>query len=437
MLNAKDVKIWELLLDFRILLCDTATRICENQVNITIMKKCPGNNMKNYFDEVEEKVYRYRKSHPDRPYRAASHLMLWCFKSLFRRLRVDKTIDDIKSKSVTIYNKSILFNLNGGLGDIVIAINFLIQLHAKYGAGFTFYISVPPVFYDTAGVLIQKYDFFKMFDGVGGNGVFVAEINLCRVPQIVSVDITAIANESMPLAEWARHVYDFNKKYPEYLKSGTTGDFLLTNFTKLMGRNRLSQADIDDLVGIKTVYELPTDSDQNILNMYGLDGNKYITLQCGIGALSGDGLSTREWPVERYNELIKQIKKHNKKLMLVQIGTENDPAMAVDIDLRGKTTFNEFLVVLKNAKLHIGGESGCVHMRHFMGARPSVVLFGPTFKDFYAYDENINISSGVCPGCEWLHNGWREICIKSGCVKSACLEKITAGDVMDKIKGKL
>lgn len=425
MLNAKDVKIRELLLDFRILLCDTVQRT----------EKYPRNNMKNYFDEIEEKVYRYRKAHPDRPYRAASHLMLWCFKSLFRRLRVDKTIDDIKSKSVTIYNKSILFNLNGGLGDIVIAINFLIQLHAKYGAGFTFYISVPSVFYDATRILIQKYNFFKMFDGKsGGANVFVAEINLCRVPQIVSVDITAIANESMPLAEWARHVYDFNKKYPEYLKSGTTGDFLLTNFTKLMGRNRLSQADIDDLVGIKTVYELPTDSEKSVLKKYGLDGNKYITLQCGIGALSGDGLSTREWHVEKYNELIRLIKNHNKNIILVQIGTENDPAMAVDIDLRGKTTFNEFLVVLKNAKLHIGGESGCVHMRHFMGARPSVVLFGPTFKDFYAYNENINISSGVCPGCEWLHNSWREVCIKTGTFQSACLNKINAVDVMNKIK---
>ena len=433
MLDTKDLKIRDLLLDFRILLCDTV--LC---ADINQDEERPGKNMKNYFDELEEKVYRYRKSHPDRPYRAASHLMLWCFKSLFRRLRVDKTIDDIKSKPVTIYNKSILFNLNGGIGDIVIAINFLIQLHTKCGQGFTFYITVPNVFLDTAGILIQKHDFLKLFDGkTGGSNIFVAEINLCRVPQIVSVDITAIANESMPLAEWARHVYDFNKTYPEYLKSGTTGDFLLTNFTKLAGRNRLSQADIDDLVGVKTVYELPTDSEKSVLEQYGLTENKYITLQCGIGALSGDGLSTREWPIEKYNKLIGLIKKHNGNIMLVQIGTEKDPAMAVDVDLRGKTTFNEFLVVLKNAKLHIGGESGCVHMRHFMGARPSAVLFGPTFKDFYAYDENINISSGVCPGCEWLHNGWREICIKSGCVKSACLEKITAGDVMDKIKERL
>lgn len=422
--KSKNTKIGELLLDFRILLCDTVPSV----------EKYPRNNMKNYFDEIEEKVYRYRKAHPDRPYRAASHLMLWCFKSLFRRLRVDKTIDDIKSKPLTGYSKSILFNLNGGIGDIVIAINFLIQLHTKYAQNFTFYLTVPPVFYDTVAVLIQKYDFFKMFDGVGGNGVFVAEINLCRVPQIVSVDITAIADESASLAEWTRHVYDFNKKYPEYLKSGTTGDFLLTCFTKVSGRRRLNQADIDDLVGIKSVYELPTDSEKSVLEKYGLVANEYLTLQNGIGALSGDGLSTREWPVERYNELIKQIKKHNKKLILVQIGTEKDPAMAVDIDLRGKTIFNEFLVVLKNAKLHIGGESGCVHMRHFMGARPSAVLFGPTFKDFYAYDENINISSGFCPGCEWLHNGWREICIKSGCVKSACLEKITATDVMNEIQ---
>ena len=391
--------------------------------------------MKNYFDELEEKVYRYRKAHPDRPYRAASHLMLWCFKSLFRRLHVDKTIDDIKSKPVTIYNKSLLFNLNGGIGDIIIAINFLIQLHNKYGQGFTFYITVPGVFYDTAAVLIQKYDFLKLFNGKsGGSDVFVAELNLCRVPQIVSVDITAIADESVHLAEWARHVYDFNKKYPEYLKSGTTGDFLLTNFTKLVGRNRLSQADIDDLVGVRTVYELPTDSDTDVLDKYGLTGNKYITLQCGIGALSGNGLSTREWPVEKYNKLIALIKQQNKNIVLVQIGTENDPAMTVDIDLRGKTTFNEFLVILKNARLHIGGESGCVHMRHFMGARPSAVLFGPTFQDFYAYKENINISSGVCPGCEWLHNSWREVCIKTGNFQSACLNNIDAMDVMNKIK---
>jgi ADP-heptose:LPS heptosyltransferase len=103
------------------------------------------------------------------------------------------------------------------------------------------------------------------------------------------------------------------------------------------------------------------------------------------------------------------------------------------MNLCGKTTFGELLVLLKMAHYHIDSECGMVHLRHFLSAKPSIVLFGPTKKDFYAYPENINISSDICIGCEWIHERWRTQCLKTG-DKAMCLKTIQPLFVVQKIR---
>jgi ADP-heptose:LPS heptosyltransferase len=85
------------------------------------------------------------------------------------------------------------------------------------------------------------------------------------------------------------------------------------------------------------------------------------------------------------------------------------------------------------AYYHIDGECGMVHLRHFLSAKPSIVLFGPTKKDFYGYPENINISSNMCIGCEWIHERWRTQCLKTG-DNAMCLQTIQPSFVIEKIR---
>lgn len=389
--------------------------------------------MQDFFKQLEERTFRYKNTYANCPKWAMTHLLIWNFRGLFKKWRTPKQTSRITKNNLN----GILFDLQGGIGDIIISLNYLIQLHQKSNCDIKFYLTVPDVMRDNTRLLISKHDIFELYTPSDRTDIFIAHITLCRIPNIIYISASDIEKKSEYLHNWLQHILLFNKQHPEYLNSGTTSDYLCTQYTKTNGRNRLSMADIDNLINVNSTFNISTESDAKILSKYGLCANQYITLQCGIGALSGNGLSTREWPIERYNELIDLIHQQCTSLPLVQIGNTADPQMNTNIDLRGKTSFNEFLVILKNAKLHIGGESGCIHMRHFMGARPSVVIFGPTSMEFYAYPENINISSDICSGCEWLHSHWRERCIKTGTTKSACLQDITATNVINKIKGVL
>lgn len=390
--------------------------------------------MQDFFKQLEERTFRYKNTYANCPKWAMTHLLIWNFRGLFKKWHTPK-----QSSHITPRNNlnGILFDLQGGIGDIIISLNYLIQLHQKSNCDIKFYLTVPDVMRDSTKLLISKYDIFELYTPSNTTDIFIARITLCRIPNITYISANDLQKKSEYLHNWLQHILSFNKQYPEYLNSGTTSDYLCTQYTKTNGRNRLSMADIDNLVNISSIYNIPTESDAEILSKYGLCANQYITLQCGIGALSGNGLSTREWPIERYNELINLMHQQGTTLPLVQIGNAPDPQMDTDIDLRGKTSFNEMLVILKNAKLHIGGESGCIHMRHFMGARPSVVIFGPTSMEFYAYPENINISSDICSGCEWLHNHWREFCIKTHSCIPACMQIINSETVFEKIKTKI
>lgn len=375
--------------------------------------------MKDFFERLEFKTKQYKASYFDKPHKAALHLIIWCLKSVLRKWSVS---NEIIAKENNCIKNAILFNLQGGLGDILIAINYLVQLKTKFEKKIVFYATLPDEM-KSAKKFIDDSGCIKLADATLLNKSWLLNIDLCRIPYVRAVDFEKLKKISEPLYEWAREISDFNNKYPEYLKPGTVNDYLLTKFTQKVGRNRLSQADVNNFINVKDVFKLKVSDEQKILKDYGFNKCQYITLQCGTGVYSGDVISTREWPIDKFNELIKLIRQKYPNIKIIQIGSAKDLRMNADVDLCGVTNFDEFLVILKNAALHIGGESGCVHMRHFMCAKPSVVLFGPTNKDFYGYSENLNISSEICQGCEWLHSAWQKHCCISG-NKPVCMMKL-------------
>ena len=58
--------------------------------------------------------------------------------------------------------------------------------------------------------------------------------------------------------------------------------------------------------------------------------------------------------------------------------------------------------VLKNTLFHLDIEGGLVHIATQLGTK-CIVLFGPTVKEYYGYEENINISVGTCHNCWGLY----------------------------------
>jgi len=135
-----------------------------------------------------------------------------------------------------------------------------------------------------------------------------------------------------------------------------------------------------------------TENDDKIIN--DLQINEYITIH------NGDfrGRSNKCWPTERWVELVKRLKKIG--LSAVQLGVERDEFIEGSYDLRGKTTIYQAAAVLKRGLTHIDTEGGMVFIAKAVGKR-SIVLFGPTYKEWFGLENNINIRTkdDICDPC--------------------------------------
>ncbi len=90
----------------------------------------------------------------------------------------------------------------------------------------------------------------------------------------------------------------------------------------------------------------------------------------------------KEWPYERYAELIKKIKEIYSDLQIIFVGQNNLqqniwlPSQTVN--LINKLDLNELAALLKKARLLISTDSGPLHIAAGVGTR-TIALFGPNF----------------------------------------------------------
>ena len=199
----------------------------------------------------------------------------------------------------------------------------------------------------------------------------------------------------------------------------------------------LDVADIQGIVGVEKDYQwrITIQERKGYLESLDLNKEEYITIQRGATPDSFQTESTKLWPISYYEKLISLLKKIYPEKKFVQVGqVENSKVLSgIDINLLGKTTWEQLGVLLQNAWLHIDGECGMVHFRRMLTEKPSVVLFGPTPMDFYGYKGNINIQSNACMRwCARLTNSWSERCIR-GYERPICMSSILPGKVAERI----
>ncbi len=327
----------------------------------------------------------------------------------------------------------ILFLCKGGLGDICLELNYIQSLHQKISAPHVIDLMLPERFFESVGVLLHEQSFVqniyhsKTFDG------YDLVIDLCRVPAVKVFCADKIGKLSLFLFDFIAEIKKFNSDFPEYLRCGSISDRLVEQYAICENRNRISEADIHNLLGVSSIFKINLKEDEKaVLEKLGLLEKPFITMNIGTGA----GVwRTRIWPVENYNEVVKCLREKYPEYKIVQVGyNECEKIKDVDIDLCGKTTFDELLVLLKNATVHLDGDCGSVHFRHFLSGKPSIVVFGSTNAFFLGYPENINLRTTLCPSCEWVNNGaWKNKCIRDmSSSVPPCLRDITAGMVNDK-----
>ncbi|MBQ7815515.1 MAG: hypothetical protein IJ387_13610 [Thermoguttaceae bacterium] len=259
------------------------------------------------------------------------------------------------------------------------------------------------------------------------------ELEIVRFPKLVFCNRRKLERLEPRIAEICAFYRTFFENNSIYFRTGSPAYFLGREFSLLNGQNRMTQADLGGFLNVGVDFRPKIFGDVAATKAkFGLDDGPYITLQRGAGN-DRPNEATKLWPLEKYVELVAALRRKYPGVKIVQLGSPATWAIeGVDVDLRGKTDFEELKVLLKDAVCHFDGECGLVHLRRFLGGGPSVVVFGPTSEEFFAYPENVNLGASACPGgCEWLTATYVERCPR-GCDRC---ERLAAISVEDALRG--
>lgn len=159
--------------------------------------------------------------------------------------------------------------------------------------------------------------------------------------------------------------------------------------------------------------------------------NNYITFNYGNGDCMDSSKVAKAWPRHYFEQLISLLKAHYPSLKIIQIGAEGaEKIRGCDMWRLG----DEFTIVehlLKHAIFHLDIEGGLVHLATQLETK-CIVLFGPTVKEYYGYDENINIQVGTCHNCWGLYPDVNR-CVR-GMKEPECMYSIKPELVMEYIQ---
>lgn len=395
----------------------------------------------NYFDKIESKVKKYQKLYYTHPKWAAVKFIFWNIQTLFRfkkqtLLFTPKSTDKL----------SFAISLTGGLGDYLIAINYLSYLLKYIDKDKTiidFFIS-DDNFRSEQQFLLQSFPFcqniFTIETSEKVNSTYDIQIFLNRLPMVKNLNeekVKKFAPELLPILQKYKQFSFFNSKLFE---KTPYCDSLVEQYSLLNGQKRIQQADLFELLGVKDdfTYDFFKPDIKPVLQKFKLENQKFITINRSVG--SAYGKSTKLWPLDNYNQLVEQIKKEYPDYKIVQIGYEPKgikPLKKCDFNLTNQTDFMEISALLVASRLHIDCEGGLVHLRRALKGGTSIVLFGPTDPAIFGYNKNINIRGNGCPiACEWILNDWTTHCTR-GLSPAPCMSSITPEMVFKKIKGVL
>lgn len=208
------------------------------------------------------------------------------------------------------------------------------------------------------------------------------------------------------------------------------------------GQNRVQLPDIYGLLDIKKDFDFPLpypENESEILEKFGLKDEIFITFNRGICKQDPSAEGTKMWSLTYTNELVELLKNKYPHIKFVQLGSSRSRCKIIDnidINLVGKTDWDDIKVLIKNSFLHIDCEGGFAHLRNALHAKhPAIVLFGPTNPDLYGYSTNINIKAeNACPiCCDWVTFSWQYRCLKGANVPPPCMEKISVQSVFEKV----
>lgn len=393
--------------------------------------------MKYYFEKLQRRVDKYKIKYKSKPRKAAFKLFWWNFKCLFKRYEITEEYARIKINKNK--NLNIAFVCGGGIGDIIISALYISKFIKKIDCPYNSFLFVAQSL-SSIKTLLNRHSFAKNICKINELDEQLFDIVIrfeVQFPNISYINKKRVFKKSKFLETYYTAVNKFNQTYSSIIGL-CERTYKQQAFLTMLNKTRITGMDVGNFLQLNhndKIELTPPINGIDILKKYGLQNKPFITVQRGVDVMNKFGESTRLWPVGCFENLISLIKEKYPEITIIQLGVSQERCLSisnVDINLVGKTSFSEVLWILKNSFLHIDGECGMVHLRHFLCAKTSIVLFGPTSPKTKGYKENINIRSDRCncQFCEWLvGETWQSYCIKTKNTKSLCMSSITPKNV--------
>lgn len=385
-------------------------------------------------------------------YRLLSHITFGKMKQHYKRKWKEVKLKKypVASKEINrknVYNLdqknlNIAIKLEGGLGDFIIAANFLYKFSEKFkneNVRIDIFVSSK---IDASNALFFNRKFFSnLYCSPNDIGLkderYDLYILILRKTYILHAKRNKIYKYSPSLFDLVQSIEKDNAIHKRLfdLRPFCDGQAIITACIK--NHKRYQEADIDEFLQLSSSFDFIPELSNVCFPNLNVNSEKFISIHRGVDVTKTSN-SVKQWPVAYYNILISKIKTEYPNLKIIQLGASRERCPIfnnIDVDLVGKTNLEEIKVILKNSLLHIDGEGGMVHLRHALRGGKSLVIFGPTSADFYGYPENVNITGSGClkSGCEWLTEKWQERCARGyGC--HPCMYSITPEKVFDEFK---
>ncbi len=346
----------------------------------------------------------------------------------------------LKTQMVMGSKLRVLVHVRGGIGDVCMSRIFIQKLRATLPqAEISFSYDIKAVAdlvfpdglidrFEPSGYLPQQFDLV-----LSGCHFFMYDfVNRLRVEQF--------APHFIPILEKGLAVQSCFKPFATY---SPHLDGQLAEIAIAHGGSRITN--LGWFTGLEvnqndpSTLTLQLSDTQQVLTKHALAGKTYITIHDGINVRTDTSMGhpTRCWPEENWREFATLVKAKFPHMTLVQLGGEKShPFDFVDISLVGKTSLADLPHILKQARLHVDGESGMVHLAN-LTQTPCVVLFGPSKAAYLGYARNTNISSPVCGGCMNISPTWMTHCILGYPPEKQCLAAISAQQVFQAVSARL
>lgn len=370
-----------------------------------------------FYKKFREKAYRYETKSGDNIALFTLKMIAWLVKGcLFYRNKRGEPNGGHK----------VALRFSGGVGDMVINALYAQQLRAKTAAQVDIYSDKKEIL---EGIFLNKN--FGIRNDSLDVSKYDAVIFITRFPTVESVSARIMKGES-PLSKYLRGLIEAANANAFMLQTGVVFDFAGMEYSKRLGKNRYTQADFSGELQMQNAkFEIECALDEAFVrSKFGLGEGQYITIQRGSKTGTTD---TKLLSNEAYARLVKKMKSLLPEMKIVQLGRRSvDPIKGVDMDLRGDTSFEELKGLLKYSAAHVDCECGMVHLKHGLGGK-SLVFFGPTDIEFYAYAENVNICSDACKACEWLTKNWGDKCLR-GFENPPCMAEIDVDAAAQRLK---